>query len=131
MDSLPSGLSYDSAKKKLTVGTISKTAYSGQKLAFTIGNGSFTVQNGKGKKITIIDSAGKTTTQTYSGAVSGSSALKFADDGNSVTNAPRIDFITEINHSTGNIYSTSDMYEIRKGTYTITPHNNATIAPSP
>lgn len=55
---------------KLVNGTITKTSYSGNNVIFTVGSGSVTVQNGKGKKITITDSKNKTTTQTYTQDVS-------------------------------------------------------------
>ena len=84
-------------KIKISSGTISGTSYSGNNVVFTIGSGTLTVQNAKGKKITIIDANKKTTTQTYSGAVSGRSALWFADDDNFTTNAPALD---DLIHST-------------------------------
>ena len=63
-------------KIKISSGSISKTSYSGSNVVFTVGTGTLTVQNGKGKKITITDAAGKTSTKTYSnGAVYGTSAL--------------------------------------------------------
>ena len=78
-------------KIKIASGTISSTSYSGNNVIFNVGNGSITVQNGKGKKITIVDAADKTTTQTYSGAVSGRSALWFMeDDDNFITNAAEL-----------------------------------------
>ena len=84
-------------KVKITSGSISKTSYTGNDVVFTIGSGTLTIQNGKGKKITITDSNNKTTTQTYSGAVSGRSALWFADDNNFITSAPALDSILQVN----------------------------------
>ena len=50
---------------KLSKGTISKTSYSGNDVVFTIGSGKITVKNGKGKKITIEEANGDTSTKTY------------------------------------------------------------------
>ena len=78
-------------KIKLTSGTISSISYSGNNVIFNVGNGSITVQNGNGKKITIVDAVGKTTTKTYSGAVSGRSALWFMEgDDNFITGAAEL-----------------------------------------
>ena len=79
-------------KIKITNGEITKTSYSGNNVIFTVGNGSLTVKNGKGKQITVTDSTNKTTTQTYSGAVSGSSAILFVDD-NLISSIPALDAI--------------------------------------
>lgn len=84
-------------KVKIASGSISKTSYAGNNVVFTIGSGTLTIQNGKGKKITITDANNKTTTQTYSSAVSGSSALWFADDDNFTTSAPELDSILHVN----------------------------------
>ena len=78
-------------KIKITSGTINKTSYSENNVVFAVGSGTLTVKDGKGKKITIVDAAGKTSTQTYSGAVSGRSAMWFDDDDNFTTNAPALD----------------------------------------
>ena len=50
---------------KLGKGTISKTSYSGNNVIFTVGSGKITVKNGKGKKITIEEANGDTSTKTY------------------------------------------------------------------
>ena len=71
-------------KIKISSGTISATSYSGSNVIFTVGSGSLTVQNGKGKKITVVDAAGKTSTKTYSGA-SGSSAMWFMEGDDNFT----------------------------------------------
>ena len=65
-------------KIKLTSGTISGTSYSGSNVIFSVGDGSITVKDGKGKKITVIDAAGKTSTKTYSGAEANARQLSFA-----------------------------------------------------
>ena len=83
-------------KIKITSGEISGYSFSGSSVVFTVGSGTLTVQNGKGKKITITDAKNKTTTKVYSGAVSGRSALWFADDDNFTTNAPALDSILQI-----------------------------------
>lgn len=82
-------------KIKISSGTISTTSYSGSNVVFAVGTGMLTVQNAKGKKITITDAFGKTTTQTYSGAVSGSSALWFVEDDNFVSSSPVLDSVLD------------------------------------
>ena len=72
-------------KIKIPSGSISGTSYSGNKVVFNVGNGSITVQNDKGKKITITDASNKTTTQTYSGAVSGRSTMWFMEGNDNFT----------------------------------------------
>lgn len=54
---------YTAVKDKIQIdfGSISKTKISGQNVIFTVGSGTLTVQNGKGKKITIIDENGSET----------------------------------------------------------------------
>ncbi|MBE8951543.1 MAG: hypothetical protein SR1Q7_00155 [Quinella sp. 1Q7] len=47
-------------------GAITSTKLSGNNVVFTIGKGTLTVTNAKGKKLTLIDSAGKSSTQTVS-----------------------------------------------------------------
>ena len=71
-------------KIKISSGTISATSYSVSNVVFTVGTGSLTVQNGKGKKITVVDAAGKTSTKTYSGAA-GSSAMWFMEGDDNFT----------------------------------------------
>ena len=65
-------------KIKISSGSISKTKISGKDVVFTIGNGTLTVKNGKGKKITIVDANGKTTTKKYSS--SSKTAALLAED---------------------------------------------------
>jgi len=55
---------------KINKGKISRTTISGNNVVFTIDSGSITVQNGKGKRITITDANNKTTTKTYSKTMS-------------------------------------------------------------
>ena len=84
-------------KIKITSGSISKTTYSGKDVIFKIGTGTLTVKNGKGKKITIENASGKTTTQKYSSNVSKNiSELWFAEENNFVT-ADNLDTITQNN----------------------------------
>lgn len=59
------------------------------------GNGTLTVKNGKGKKITIEDSEGNITTKKYSASLN-SSAMWFAEENNFVT-ADNLSRITENN----------------------------------
>ncbi|MBR6888268.1 MAG: hypothetical protein IKN16_07450 [Selenomonadaceae bacterium] len=49
---------------------ISKSTVKGSDVVFTVGSGTLTVKNGKGKKITTIDEYGEETTKTYSAAES-------------------------------------------------------------
>lgn len=73
-------------KIKISSGSIRNTAYSGNDVVFMIGKGSITVKNGKGKKISVIDSNGKTTTKNYSKTTSQNvSELWFAEENNFVT----------------------------------------------
>ena len=81
-------------KIKISSGKISKTTYSGKNIIFTVGSGSLTVQNGKGKKITIIDSAGKSSTKTYNSGVS-ARTLDLLYDNNFMTDDTNLDSITE------------------------------------
>ena len=89
---------YTSADKiKISSGSISKTTYDGNDVIFKIGKGTLTVQNGKGKKISIVNSKGKTSTKTYSDSTSSNiSELWFAEENNFVS-SDNISSITENN----------------------------------
>lgn len=50
---------------KISSGAISKSSVSGSNVVFTVGTGTITVKNGKGKAITVVDASGKKTTTTY------------------------------------------------------------------
>ena len=79
-------------------GTVSNVSYSGKKVIFTIGDGSLTVNNAKGKDISIVDSSNKT--QTYS------RTLEILYDNNFITDEFEIDEISEVtetNYSLGKI----------------------------
>ena len=54
---------------KITSGTISKASVSGSNVVLTVGSGSFTIANGKGKKLNITDSSGDTKTYTFTRTV--------------------------------------------------------------
>ena len=100
-------------KIKITSGSISKTTVNGKDVIFTVGSGSITVKNGKGKKITVVDSNGKTSTKTYSKSSSSNIAeLWFtADDTNFSTSSAQIDSITQsslANYSIDNVGATTD-----------------------
>lgn len=100
-------------KIKITSGSISKTTVNGKDVVFTVGSGSITVKNGKGKKITVVDSNGKTSTKTYSKNSSANTAeLWFtADDTNFSTSSVQIDSITKnglADYSLGNVNTTTD-----------------------
>ncbi len=90
-------------KIKITSGTISKTAYSGSNVIFTIGSGTLTVKNGKNKNITITDASNNTTTQKYSNMAS--SADLFEDD-NFISGTARLEDISEI---TADKYSVTEI----------------------
>ena len=66
-------------KIKINSGSITKTAYSGKDVVFTIGSETLTVKNVNGKNITITDSANKTTTKTYTNATYTSSTSKMLE----------------------------------------------------
>ena len=93
-------------KIKISSGTISKTSCSGSNVIFTVGSGTLTVQNGKGKKITITDANNKTTTQTYFGDRN-SNALWFTEDDTSfISSSANLDAVTEKNYSVVNFSAT-------------------------
>ena len=100
-------------KIKLTSGTISKTAYSGQNVVFTVGSGSLTVRNGKSKKITITDASGRTSTKTYTTGVSygsnGNAAVTWftEDDTNFISASANLDEISAEKFSVTNVESTN------------------------
>ena len=73
-------------KIKLTNATITSASLSGSNVILKTSNGNITIQNGKNKKITIIDSSGKTTTQTYSSNVQSNTQWFVADDDNFISN---------------------------------------------
>lgn len=93
-------------KIKIESGTISKTTYSGTNVIFSIGSGSLTVKGGKGKKITITDSVGNTSTKTYSQGVNAYTSDLF-DDTNFLTDETQLSDITEKKYSVTQI-QTSD-----------------------
>ena len=87
--------------------TISKVSYSGKNVIFTIGSGSLTVNNAKGKDISVIDSSNKT--QTYS------RTLEILYDDNFMTDEFEIDEISEVtetNYSIGKFENTKDNAQI-------------------
>ena len=87
---------------KISSGAITATSYKSSNVVFTVGSGTLTVKNGKGKSITITDAAGKTSTQTYtsgvsygSNGVSGSNGLWFTeDDTNFISGETSLDAIS-------------------------------------
>ena len=64
-------------KIKITSGEISNSTLKNSDVVLKIGSGSLTVNEGKGKKITITDANGNTTTKIYSGAGSAPSVARF------------------------------------------------------
>mgnify|MGYP002621951891 CR=1 FL=1 len=96
-------------KIKIENGKISKTTYSGKNVIFSIGNGSLTVQKGKGKKITVTDSSG---TKTYS------KTLNLFEDNNFISDEPQLSKITEQKFS---------VTEIQTPDYSVLAQNNQTF----
>ena len=96
-------------KIKISSGTISKTAYSGQNVVFTVGSGTLTVKNGKGKSISIVDASGRTSTKTYTNGVSYGSNGNVAvpwfteDDTNFVSGGANLDDISAEKFSVTNV----------------------------
>lgn len=87
-------------------GTISKVEYSSKNVIFKIGSGSLTVNNSKGKNITVINN---NQSQIYS------KTFDLLYDNNFVTDKFSIDSITEVtetNYSVGEIEKTKDTAQI-------------------
>ncbi|MBE8951652.1 MAG: calcium-binding protein [Quinella sp. 1Q7] len=62
---------------KISLGAaISDTTISGNNVVFTVGKGSLTINNGKGKKLALIDAKGKSSTQTISDVVTVTNSTK-------------------------------------------------------
>ena len=74
-------------KIKLSSGKISKKTYKGKDIIFKTGNGTLTVKNGKGKKISVTDSNNKI--KTYS------KTADLFDDDNFISDDTSLDSITE------------------------------------
>ena len=70
-------------KIKITSGKITKATVSGKNVIFKVGSGTITVKNGKGKKISIENANGKTSTKTYSNSTV--SQLWFAEENNFIS----------------------------------------------
>ena len=98
---------YESNDKiQISSGTISETSFDGNDVIFNIGNGTLTVQNGKGKKIKFIDSSGNTTTQTYTESNVSARTLDILYDNNFMTDDTVLDSITEQKYTVTEIQST-------------------------
>ena len=95
-------------KIRLSGATIKSANVSGTSVVFTFDNSTLTVKNGKGKKITVIDSAGRETTQIYSS--NGNAAVPWfaEDDTNFISSGARLDDISAENYSVTNIETDSD-----------------------
>ena len=91
-------------KIKIASGSITGSSLSGNNVVFTVGNGTLTVKNGRGKNLTVIDASGRETTRKYSNG--GSSAMLFADD-NFATDEARLDYIAEEKFTVTEIQSSS------------------------
>ena len=71
---LPSGLTYNNNRKSITAkspfsGTISRASISGSNVVLTVGTGSLTINNARGKDINITDSSGETKTYNFTSTV--------------------------------------------------------------
>ena len=98
---------YESNDKiQISSGTISETSFNGNDVILKIGNGSLTVQNGKGKKIKFIDSSGNTTTQTYTESNVSARTLDILYDNNFITDDAALDDITEQKYTVTEIQTT-------------------------
>ena len=69
-------------KIKLTSGSISSSSLSGSDVVLKIGTGSIKVKNAKDKSITVVDSAGKSTSQVYGTSSSNYEERWFIEDNN-------------------------------------------------
>ena len=79
---------------KISSGKISKTAYKGDDVIFSVGSGSITVKDGNGKQISITDAKGVTTSEIYSNSAN-SRDYNLLEDNNFVTDEFQLDDITE------------------------------------
>ena len=87
---------YTAGQDKIKIsGKVTKKSYSGKDVVFTIGSGTLTVKNGKGKKITVTDSSN--VTKTYS------KTADLFDDNNFISNDTNLDSITESKVAVQNI----------------------------
>ncbi len=85
---------YTASKDKIKLSAeITNTTYDGDDVIFTIDGDTLTVKDGNGKKISIINSSGKTTTQLYSNA--NARTLDLFEDNNFMTDDTNLDSITE------------------------------------
>ena len=87
---------------KLSNGTITNTEYQSRDVIFTIGNGTLTVKNGKGKNISVTDSSNQT--QTYS------RTLDLFDENNFLTDENNLDSVTEQKYSVTQIETQTQNY---------------------
>ena len=62
-------------KIKLTSGTINSSSIKGSDVVLKVGTGSITIKNGKNKSITVVDTAGKSTSKVY-----GTSSRNFVEE---------------------------------------------------
>lgn len=98
-------------KIKISSGSISKTTVYGKDVIFSVGTGSITVKNGKGKKITVVDSNGNTKTYSKNSSANTAELWFTADDTNFATSFAQIDSITKnglSDYSLGNVNTATD-----------------------
>ena len=104
---------------KISSGTINATGYKSNDVVFTVGSGTLTVKNGKGKAITITDASNKTSTKTYTTGVTygsnssrSSNALWFTEDDTNFIGETNLDAISSEKFSLTEVEtaaSTSDL----------------------
>ena len=104
---------------KISSGTINATGYKNNDVVFTVGSGTLTVKNGKGKAITITDASNKTSTKTYTTGVTygsndtrSSNALWFTEDDTNFIGETNLDAISSEKFSLTEVEtaaSTSDL----------------------
>ena len=87
-------------KIKISSGKISKTTYSNKDVIFTIGDGTLTVKNGKGKNISVTDSSGS---KIYS------KTLDLLYDNNFISDEFALDSITEKEFEIENIETKNNL----------------------
>lgn len=97
---------YSAGDKIKLDAAIKKTSFNGQSVIFTIGSGTLTVKNGKGKDITITDASGKNLIYSSNG-LRGSNALWFIEDDTNFIGETNLDAISTENYSVTNVETVS------------------------
>ncbi len=95
---------YTAGKDKIKISSEFTWSISGKNVIFETDEGTITVENGAGKKITTLNAKNKSTTQTYS--ATGANTLDLFEDNNFISEDVQLSSITEItadNYSVGKI----------------------------